>query len=269
MTVLFHAPAGGPFYDTFVYVPYHNTRELMSAFLLVGNLTHPYQPVSVMWSLTYEMEMYLALPVIFFFVRRNFSVWPLILYWIFIVAVSRPLFGNGYNFFLCIPYFLPGVMAYVGFGRLRPILPAWLLPITLGGIYFLFMRWPSGWRKADFLCLALGLALPNFRQISSKWLMRASHELATYSYSIYLAHPFSIILGVYLFPHRSVVLQLTVILISLVVFSVSAYHLLEKPMIRLGARLAQRAELRFEQMDASVKRRKPEDWAVFESRPTE
>ena len=54
-------------------------------------------------------------------------------------------------------------------------------------------------------------------------------------------HPFAIVLGVYLLPHRPPALQLLVILLSLACLSVAAYHALELPMIRLGSRLAQRA----------------------------
>jgi peptidoglycan/LPS O-acetylase OafA/YrhL len=222
-----------------------------------------------MWTLTYEMQMYVLLPVIFFFVRRNFSLWPLLMLWFFVYAECHQLFrGVPHNFFLCIPYFLPGIMAYVGFGRRRPILPAWTLPFALAGVYLVFLRWPE-WRIGNLVCLAVGLGLPSFRQMSSRWLIRASHEVAKYSYGIYLTHPFALVFGIYLMPHRPLVFQLAVVLISLTVISVGAYHLLERPMIRLGARLAERAELRFEQYEAPFTRRKPEDRAVFEPRPTE
>lgn len=269
VTILTHAPVGGTPEKFFEYVPYKNSGQLISAFLLIGNLTHYYLPVGVLWTLVYEMQMYVTLPILFFFVRRNFSLWPLLVFWLFIYAECHQLFrGAPHNFFLCIPYFLPGIMAYVGFGRRRPILPALLLPIGLAVLWIVFMFYP-GWRQGSWLCLALGLCLPSFRQMTSRWLILASHEVAKYSYSIYLAHSFSLVLGIYLMPHRPVVLQLAVVLISLIVISLATYHLLEKPMIQLGARLAQRAELRFEQHEAPIKRRKPEDRAIFEPRPTE
>jgi peptidoglycan/LPS O-acetylase OafA/YrhL len=246
--LLFHAPVNGTANIHFRYSPPEDYKFLLSACLLVPNLWRDYLPMSVMWSLPYEMQMYLLLPVVFFFVRRNFSLWPLLLYWAFIVVLCRSLFPTyvAHNFFLCIPYFLPGIMAYVGFGRYKPRLPSWTLPIFLLAAWSLFMHKP-GWRIADALCLAVGLALPFFHQITAHWLIRASHHIAKYSYGIYLAHPFSIVLGLYLMPHSPLALQLTVILVSLAVFSVAAYHLLEKPMINLGARLARYAEKRYEQ----------------------
>jgi len=248
VTLLFRAPVDGTAAMPFRYVPPGGHRFLLSACLLIPNLWRDYLPVGVMWSLPYEVQMYVLLPVVFFFVRRNFSLWPLLLYWTFIVILCRALFSPAvpHNFFLCIPYFLPGVMAYVGFGRYKPRLPSWTLPIALLIAWSLFMISP-GWRIADALCLSVGLGLPFFHQITTRWLIRASHHVAKYSYGIYLAHPFSIVLGLYLLPHRPLALQLTVLFVSLAVFSVSAYHLLEKPMINLGARLARSAEKRYEQ----------------------
>jgi peptidoglycan/LPS O-acetylase OafA/YrhL len=247
VTLLFHAPVAGTPAAFFHYAAPPSYKDLLFACLLLPNLHSGYIPIGVMWSLPYEVQMYLGLPVLFFFVRRNFSLWPLLLLWGFVVAVCRSAFpGVAHNFFLCIPYFLPGIMAYVGFGRRKAVLPAWSFPLALLLLWFAFMLSP-GWRVANLLCLAVGLGLPVFHQITLRWLIRASHEIAKYSYGIYLAHPFSIALGLYLMPHRPLALQLAVILGSLPVFAVAAYHLLEKPLIRIGSRVADRAEKRYEQ----------------------
>lgn len=140
-------------------------------------------------------------------------------------------------------------MAYVGFSRYRARLPAWLFPVALCLVWAIFLVYP-GWRRADLLCLVVGLGLPCFHQIGSRWVQTVSREVARYSYGLYLAHPFSIVLGIYLLPHRPLALQLGVIAVSLVAFTVIAYHLIERPMIRLGSRLAQRAESRYEQHHA-------------------
>ncbi len=249
VTLLFHAPVGGTPAHYFQYTPPHSYKDIVYAAMLIPNLRVNYLPMGVMWSLPYEVQMYLGLPVLFFFVRRNFSLWPLLIFWGFTIAVCRSLFADvAHNFFLCIPYFLPGIMAYVGFGRHKAKLPAWSLPICLLLLWCLFMIHPT-WRKANWLCLAVGLGLPLFHQISARWLIRASHQIAKYSYSLYLAHPFSLVLGLYLMPHRPLALQLFVILGSLAVFAVAGYHLLEEPMIKLGSLLANRAEKRYEQKE--------------------
>lgn len=252
VTVTLHAPVsgGGPGY--FSYHPPPDRRDLLPALLLLPNLFRGYMPVGVMWSLPYEVQMYLGLPLLFSFVRQNFSVWPLLLFWGFTVAVCRHLFlGVAHNFFLCIPYFLPGVIAYVGFGRWRAFLPSWTLPLALGAAWAWFMRDP-GWRRADVLCLGIGLLLPLFHQLRAPVLVRCSHLVAKYSYGAYLTHPFAIVLGLYCMPHAPLALQLFTIAASTAAFSVAAYHLLEHPFIRLGSRLASRAETRYEQHELAT-----------------
>jgi len=242
VALLFHAPVHGTPLHYFQYTAPPGPLSALAAFLLIPNLVpggSGYLPESVMWSLPYEVEMYVLLPVIFFFVRRNFSLWPLVLFWTFAFVVGKSLFpGDGHNFILCLPLFIPGVIAYVGFSRYRSRLPAWTFPIALLAAWTLLVIGPR-WRRADVLCLALGLGLPLFHQITAPWLIAASHTIAKYSYGI--------VLGLYLLPHRPIAIQIAVILSSTALLAAAAYHLLEAPMIRIGSRLANRAEQRYEQ----------------------
>lgn len=245
----FHAPVTGSPDHFFSYHPPATKATLIGGVLLLSNILGGYLPMSVMWSLPYEVEMYLVLPALFFFVRKNFTLWPLLLYWVFTIAVCRSLFpGVAHNFFLAIPYFLPGIMAYVGFGRQKARLPSWTFLIFLALIWAAFMP-HAGWRAANFVCLAVGIGLPFFHQITNRALIAASHTVAKYSYGMYLAHPFGIVLGIYLMPHAPLAWQVTVIVVSTAALSVAAYHLLEYPMIRLGARIAKRIEHKYERFE--------------------
>ena len=246
VTLLFHAPVAGSPSKPFMFAPPPSGLALLSNLLLVPNLFAGYIAMGVMWSLPYEVQMYVLLPALFFLLQRNLSRWPLGLFWALEILLCRPLFhGVAHNFFLVIPYFLPGVMAYAGFSRYRARMPAFLFPLFLLALWAGFVRHP-GWRQADLLCLVAGLGLPLFRQIRPGWLAQSSHALAKYSYGVYLAHPFAIVLGIYLLPHAPVPLQLLAVLSSLTLLSVGAYHCLELPMIRLGGRLAAKAERRYE-----------------------
>ena len=133
------------------------------------------------------------------------------------------------------------VVAYIGFGRIAPVLPGWLFGVYLTALIVAFMRRPSG-GSGWFVTLALGLALPAFRQIRFKGVVQASHYLAQYSYGIYLAHPFALVVGMYALRGYAVWVQVLVELLVIAGGAVGAYHLLEEPMIRLGARLATRVE---------------------------
>jgi peptidoglycan/LPS O-acetylase OafA/YrhL len=89
--------------------------------------------------------------------------------------------------------------------------------------------------------------LPLFRQIRANWLVASSRVIAKYSYGIYLMHSFAIVLGLNILRDHSLGLRLLVEAVSLVVLTGLGYHLLEHPLIRIGAKLAATAELRYEQ----------------------
>ena len=247
VVVLFHAPVAGPVFDPFHY-NHPGLKAILVQSTLVPNITSgPPPPImGVLWSLPYEVEMYVLLPVLFFFLRKNFAVWPLLLMWAMPVSFTRMESPNSHNFAVAIGYFLPGAMAYVGFGRWKPRFPAWLFAVYIGALWVAFLLHPnfhSGW----FACLFVGLGLPMFRQMRAEWVIVPSRIIAKYSYGVYLTHPFALVIGLYLLRGHSLELRLLATVVPLVVLPVVAYHLLEHPMIRIGSRLAARAEKRYEQ----------------------
>ena len=251
--LVFHAPVNGDPTHYFRYLPV-TPKNVLAVCLLLQNLVPnaPSQIVSVMWSLPLEVQMYVFLPFLFFTVQRERGIWPVICVWLLSVALCHSLTAPGsLNFLTVVPDFLPGIMAYLLFARVRPRLSPWLLPMFLVLLLFGFMHQPnprSGW----ILCLALGLGLPFFRQFRAPWIVRPSHELAKYSYGIYLAHPFSIVLGLYVLRGYSLALQLTVEVTTLVLFAVAAYHLIESPLIRVGSRVAARVERLHEEKQTAL-----------------
>jgi peptidoglycan/LPS O-acetylase OafA/YrhL len=202
-----------------------------------------------MWSLPLEIQMYIVLPILFFYVHRERGLWVLLLLWMLAVAFCKGTFDAAHwqNLADSVPMFLAGIMAYLGFARWKPKLPSWFFPLFLAALLLIFMKKPSlqyGWLTT----LALGLLLPLFSQIEARWLTRASHEVAKYSYGIYLGHPFALVLGIYLLRGHSLALQLPVVLLSIAVIAIAGYHWVEKPLINLGSRLAAKAEFTYEQV---------------------
>ena len=247
LAVALRAPVNGDPMHYFRFLPV-TPKNIVIVCLLLQNLSYaPSRILSVMWSLPLEVQMYVFLPYLFFTLRRERALWPIFGVWLFSVALCRILFlPEDVNFLTVVPDFLPGIMAYVLFDRIRARLPSWLLPLFLLSLLVGFMHNP-GPRVAWILCLVLGLGLPHFQQFHSAWIVRPSHELAKYSYGIYLAHPFSIVLGLYVLRAHSLPLQITVAVVSLAIFAVAAYHLIEYPLIRIGSRVATRVEKRHEQ----------------------
>lgn len=253
MAWIFHAPTAGTAYQFFAYAHPTGMQVILQS-TLVLNLRG--MLVGVMWSLPYEVEMYLLLPAVFFFVRQNFSMWPLVTMWLLVLTNAYLVPSDHHNFAVAMGYFLPGVMAYVGYGRWEARLPGWMLPVFLLGMWAALLNhfdYHRGW----YFCLGIGLGLPLFRQMKSKWVLEPSRLIARYSYGVYLMHPFAIVVGFYLLRGQSLGVRLVGEAIPLVVLPVVAYHGLEHPMIRLGARLATRAEARYEQRELAEIRTVP------------
>jgi peptidoglycan/LPS O-acetylase OafA/YrhL len=243
--VLTHAPTAGTPQHFFIAV-YPGLKETVRQFTLLPS-PGP-KIVGVMWSLPYEVEMYILLPLIFFFVRRNFSLWPMLLVWGLIVMNVRSLPAEGHNFAVALAYFLPGIMAYIAFGRWKPKLPGWTLPIFVVAMWAVFLpkcNFHRGW----WFCLIFGLGLPMFHQMKSPAVLACSREIAKYSYGVYLTHPFALAIGLYLLRGQNLPVRLMGEFIPLVALPILAYHLVEHPMIRLGSRLAAKAEKKYEQRE--------------------
>jgi len=221
-------------------------RDLFVSLALVQDVVAIRPVVGVLWTLPYEVQMYLLLPLLFFFTRRNLSLWPLLLFWLFVLAQARNVPKEGHNFAVAIAYFLPGVMAYVGFERWKPRIPAWLLipfVLLLSAAFLYRMDFHKGW----YFCLIVGLTLPLFHPLRASWLVVPSRVIARYSYGVYLMHPFAIAMGLYVLRGHSLAIRLLAEVIPLLALPVLAYHLIEHPMVQLGSRLAARAETRLEQ----------------------
>lgn len=214
--------------------------------LLVQNLRlHP-NISGVLWSLAPEVDMYILLPCLFFYAVRTRALWPMLSLWLLSALMVNSLFpvAEGNNFAKLVPDFLAGVVAYVGFKSIAPRVPAWLFPPFLIGLFLMFMR-PSHSRMDWVCCLLLGLALPYFKGLETRWVIRLSHELAKYSYGIYLFHPFCLAIGMYLLAYRTPAIQFGAYIGCLIPIVVIGYHLIEKPMIDLGAAVAGRIEDRY------------------------
>jgi peptidoglycan/LPS O-acetylase OafA/YrhL len=241
LTVIFHIPTMQNIWGA-TYFQTGGSHNVASNLLLVQNLFGAGNILGVMWTLPLEVDMYFLLPFLYFFLRKNFSVWPVLALWFFAAAYDRTTFpADVSTFAMCIPIFLPGVMAWLLFARIKPRLPAFLMPCLVAGLLAGFMVRPN-FRSGWLVAMALGLALPWFRQIRMKWLIRVSHAVAQYSYGIYLIHPFSIALGINYLHGYSMAVRMGVLIASLVVVVVALHHAVEKPMMQLGARLARKIE---------------------------
>jgi peptidoglycan/LPS O-acetylase OafA/YrhL len=223
-----------------------NPQIVLFNLLLIQNL--PKMKVSILgplWSLPFEMQMYLFLPSLFLLVRSTRSVWRIALVCalsigLAILALLHPGIPLLVRF---IPCFLPGVIAYQVQRKKISQLPAFLWPLLITILTVLYTAGytePSWWRRWT-ACLILGLAVPRFAQISSRWLVATCHVVAKYSYGIYLTHFFTIWFALQRLSHAPRIDRLFVLIVLSTGLPVVFYHGIEEPMIRLGKTLADRS----------------------------
>jgi peptidoglycan/LPS O-acetylase OafA/YrhL len=218
---------------------------VFSNLLLVQNLTKTDSELVTLWSLPYEVQMYLVLPALFLLARRFRNIGPLLVIWTattFVARVWLPSLGAVYDMPVYVPCFLSGVIGYKQACTRRRNLPFILWPFTLAAISMLYLIHPSlsvGWA----CCLAVGLLIPVFDEPRPGPLRRAAHLIARYSYGIYLAHIACIWISFVVLSNIPWPLQWVLFVTSVVALPVAAYHLLEAPMIELGTRIVQRRRL--------------------------
>lgn len=186
--------------------------------------------------------MYLALPALFAYARKERRSWPFVTLWagtaICVFRLSPRVF-DPWNIFAFVPNFIPGVIAFVGFMRYRERWPAWTFAVLIAALAGSFIALPS--RPMGWTCsLALGVLLPCFRQTASRVLQAIGHTIAKYSYGIYLLHMWGIAIAFHYLHLPNLAAKLAVELLSTAVLSVAGYHLIERPLIDFGGRVAKR-----------------------------
>jgi peptidoglycan/LPS O-acetylase OafA/YrhL len=221
---------------------------VLSNVLLAQNLTGSPSILSLMWSLSAEVLFYAVLPFLFVATRAGSSVSRLAVLWGLAVAAAV-LQEAAQTSYLSVLYYAPcftsGVVAFVvtektAGGRW----PFWAWAATLAGSVAAYLGIsalatevhisPLAWS----LCLLLGVLLPNFSETSATAVKSVSHVIAKYSYGIYLAHMPAMWVGFRALGDHSAIVQWTTFGGLLVVLSVTAYHAIEAPFIRVGHSVA-------------------------------
>ena len=241
---------------TFAHSGFHfvapGWRAIAENLLLVQNLFGGKSIVGVFWTLPIELQMYLVLPFLFALVRLFPRLGMLIVLWaaVCFYDCSSSLHAIDYTMYY-VPCFLPGIMGYMLFGRVRPRIPGYFfipfLVIMLCG-FLVSPSIPAGWAY----CLCVGLTLPHFQQIRAGWLVRSTHEIAEYSYSIYLTHLVGLYIGFGVFAAQGIVVRFGVSIACTVLLTVVAHRLIERPGIKIGSKLSRWIEARAERIGVAV-----------------
>lgn len=226
----------------------HDVQTIVANLLLAQNVAGKSSLIGPLWSLPLEVQMYLLLPLVFFVVQR-ISRRTLLLLWAaatLSAIVYLPYSHSGrilwrLDLILFVPCFLGGAVAYQLARRAgRPLLPGWLWPLAITavlGVYLAFERERYGW----LACLLLGLSVPFFSQIDSGVVNRLASRIATYSYGIYLSN-----IAILWFAFRVCSRWLpepatwAVFVLCALIVPAACFYAIERPLMRLGGRLADR-----------------------------
>jgi peptidoglycan/LPS O-acetylase OafA/YrhL len=223
-----------------------DTRKLLSNLLLLQNLTGHASFPRPLWSLPYEVQMYLVLPALYQITKTRHAVmWAgLLCVWSVLMALALPPNSLALKLILYVPCFLPGVLAFMLSRQVQakrsPLLLFGL--IMVAGVLGIPMLVAAGQSEMPLLwglCIAVGLTIPTCRQLENARLARGAKLIAKYSYGIYITHVLSLGAIDGLVP-GPLIFQWAAMLILLPGLAYICYHGIEKHGIALGARLAAR-----------------------------
>jgi peptidoglycan/LPS O-acetylase OafA/YrhL len=184
------------------------------------------------------MQMYLALPFAYLIAVQRAGWRSILALWAAAAiasAVTTRLFHH-LDFLSYVPCFLPGVMAFALYRRARAQRPWTQFPLVLAAltaIYVVTRVEPVAWLG----CLALGCAIPFFRDMPAGRLWRACHLIARYSYGVYLTHFILIWVFFVRLAGLPAALRWIGFVAAAAIVPVVLYHLVEEPLIRRGNRL--------------------------------
>jgi peptidoglycan/LPS O-acetylase OafA/YrhL len=221
-------------------------RDFLSNVFLVQNLTGAQPMPSPLWTLPFEVQMYVALPAIYALTRLPNRLALVVALWCIslIVAVAagahRETTGHLQSSLASFaPCFLPGALAFVLSGR-RQCSPLLLFGVIALGVTTLPVAVAYGGAETPslwLLCAVLGFTIPQCRDLTFQPVALVAKTIAKYSYGVYLLHIFAV--G-FAFHGRGGTAEWATFAILLAGFAVLAHHAIEVPGMALGARIADR-----------------------------
>jgi peptidoglycan/LPS O-acetylase OafA/YrhL len=234
--LLFHIPDLPRFGHMFMTFRW---PEVLSSLLLVQNVFYSHKQISSpLWSLSYEIQMYLALPFIFFLLKRISSNVVVLLLWIALIAaaVHIPLLMYG-------PCFMGGVFAYQLSKERTFALPPWVFPTSGLALVLLYLVGrvtvlPDA-RSDYLLCMFLGIVIPNVLDLQQSWITKTAHEIARYSYGIYLSHVPILWFCFIKLSSLPILVRWSAFVVLMIVVPFAVYTWIEEPCIRIGRRVAE------------------------------
>jgi peptidoglycan/LPS O-acetylase OafA/YrhL len=216
--------------------------DVFSNLFLVQNFSFRVSILGPIWSLSYELQMYLFLPLLFLAIRGSQSIWRALAIGTLALAVSVIAlhYSTTPNLALYVPCFMPGILAYQLQRKNRACIPAWLWAVSVPVMAAIYLLGPTQRVRVWATCLVLGLCIPFFRQLTSHWMTVPSALIARYSYGVYLTHYTLIWLVFERFGFLPTIAKWAIFPSLLTALSVSLYHFIELPLTNMGRNISER-----------------------------
>jgi peptidoglycan/LPS O-acetylase OafA/YrhL len=229
---------------------------IFSNFLLCQNLILKDSLIGPLWSLPYEVQMYLLLPALFIFVRKT-TTGPLVGLWLSSVGLGlaqswlaatnhgRRLHLDILGIAQFVPCFLVGVIAYhLLRQRQKRWLPFWIWVSTLCIAGVAYLRWNASAGYVGYpewvCCLPIGLVVVYCAESRHRWFNFLTHHLARYSYGLYLGQVPVLWLVFVRLKYLPLSVQWPLFLFLIAAVPVASYHLIEHPFVKFGASITAR-----------------------------
>ena len=224
----------------------YSTLNIVSNLLLFHNIIG-FTVTNPLWSLPYEVQMYVVLPALYLLARRPASTRILVrlIACFAVIGVSCYLLTGKLHFLAFIPCFLSGIVAYTLRNRLRPrfkavywnfYVPTLLLLASAAGVIWPKEEYICGW----ILSFLLGGSVYAFHDSTSTAWNPITKNVAKYSYGVYLLHIPSLWLVFQVMGIMGPVTGTVVWLAVVAIWSYLAFHIVENPMIQYGKRVTRR-----------------------------
>jgi peptidoglycan/LPS O-acetylase OafA/YrhL/glycosyltransferase involved in cell wall biosynthesis len=229
---------------------------MVNAALLQNMLRSHASVIGPLWSLPWEVQMYLLLPLFFVLLRRFDQLFVVFSLWLgattLALVATQPALPRLFHAAVFPPMFIAGMVAYKLLvrrpeGQRRFLFPSWLWPFFILGLFAL-----QGWlvRENSFespygsvvnacICLALAVSIPAFDELCAGWVVVPAKQAAKYSYGIYLLHVPALVFVLRYLPGLPLTLKLAAFVGLTALLAFVSFHAIEDPLIRLGKRLTQ------------------------------
>jgi len=235
MIVLFHIPSALILGVGSIASHQPGWGELLANLTLTQNFFYGNTLFGVLWSLPWEIQMYIVLPPLFVLLVARRRVWGVALLWAVCVAANFK-----FSLFFYVPHFVCGALAYLLLTSRRQRegwIPAGVLPLLLVLLSVLYCT-ATTTLMGYGLTMALALLLPLFRPLACRPMEWLTSRVATYSYGIYMTHLFGLWVVLRGWTGQGSALELGLRMVCFVVLTVGLamvlYHALEKPAMEAG-----------------------------------